>query len=327
MIKTGTFKKLAESSFVLLLLAFCIIVSTGKFSYAAVDGVKLFFACVFPAVFPYLFLTAILSSLSTTYKMSKIFSPLTKKLFNTGGLTAYAFLLSTLSGYPMGAKTVADLRKSDFLGEAEAQRAAAFCSSSSPVFLVGSVGNVMFGSPEFGLCLFACSFISSILCGLIFSFYKRNEKPEKSGSDLKLKSADNLLYDSVYSAVISVLLVGGLITVFYILSEIIVSLPPFAALINGTGKLLGDRDIANGIFKGLLECTSGLKGVAEGHHGFFTLPVCAGFGGLSVIAQSVSFLKSAKIKTAPFLLSKLLNAVLSFVIGILFSAIFFRTAF
>ena len=70
---------------------------------------------------------------------------------------------------------------------------------------------------------------------------------------------------------------------------------------------------------GIFECTKGLKELAKGGITTLTLPIACfltSFGGLSVIMQSVAFLKKAKIKIAPFLFSKVCSAILSFVLGL-----------
>ena len=56
-----------------------------------------------------------------------------------------------------------------------------------------------------------------------------------------------------------------------------------------------------------------------------SLPIASfvcGFGGLAVIAQSLAYLKKAKIKTAPFLFAKLTHAVLSTVYSVILSFLF-----
>ena len=52
--------------FTVLILFATYISICGNFSYATLEGIKLWVACVLPALFPYLFITAILSSLSVT---------------------------------------------------------------------------------------------------------------------------------------------------------------------------------------------------------------------------------------------------------------------
>ena len=312
-----------ESALFIFLLCFAIILSVGgNFSYACLEGVKLWFACVLPALFPYLFITAIISALSVTEKFAKTLSPLTNVLFKTGGMTGFAFFISLLSGYPVGAKTVADFKNKGLISNNDAVKASAFCSTSSPMFLIGSVGNVMFNSNKFGLLLFLTHILSAIIVGFIYSFTnKKQEKGNEFCAPLP-KNADNILYDSVYSAVISILIVGGLITVFYVLTEVLITLNVLSPLVSLLEKFFNSKELAQSLVFGLFECTRALKVLSTISVNLLSLPIASaicGFGGLSVIIQSVAYLKQAKIKIAPFIFAKIITAILNFIIGLIFS--------
>lgn len=314
-------------SFFLVLICIAITISFGNGYISAVSqGINLWATCVLPALFPYFFITAILSGLKATEYISKKLSPFTTKLFSVNGCVGYALLMSLLSGYPIGAKIVSDLKENGLIDQNESVRASALCSTSSPMFILGSVGNVMFNNRFFGTLLYLCHLLSIFVVGLIFKNYKKNSAPSKNLNYFSSRKLDNVLYESTYSAVISVLTVGGLITIFYLLSEILLRTGILSPLTSLFTLILGDNLLAEGLSIGLFECTRGLKILSCGAPSFLTLPVTAsicGFGGLSVIAQSVAHLKKAKIKTAPFLLSKTLSAVLNFMIGIILSTIFF----
>lgn len=275
--------------------------------------------CVLPALFPYLFITAVLSSLSITSKIGRLISPLTTRFFNVGGAVGYALLASLISGYPVGAKTVSDLRKNNLISDEEAVRASTVCSTSSPVFIFGSVASVMFGSLSFGIKLYICHVLSTLITGCFFGLYKRWIKPTKMQT-FSLAKVDNVFYESVFSSVISVLTVGGIITLFYLFTQILLSLGVLSPFVWIFEKIFTSKSAAEGLCVGIFECTNGLKLLASTGIGFFTLPIATficSFGGLSVIMQSVAFLKNAKIKTAPFVLSKLISAVIGFLLGLI----------
>ena len=169
---TTKFRDFLEKGVFALCIGFAIILTIRTDSSNIVlEGVSLWVATVLPSTFPYLFLTAILSTLKTTQKVGICLTPFTKKVFNVNGLCGYAFIMSVISGYPVGAQIVADLKNGGLLTDTESTRAAAFCTTSSPVFLIGCVGNIMFKNSLFGLLLFLCNLIAAIINGLIFSFY------------------------------------------------------------------------------------------------------------------------------------------------------------
>lgn len=326
MIKPLKIKSFADYAFAFLIITgMAAILLYPKAAPSFSEGIKLWYACVMPSLFPYMFLTALLSETNAAGKFAVRLSPLSEKVFNLNGSALYAFFLSLISGYPVGAKTVADLRVKGYLSKSETVRAAALASTASPVFLIVSVGSIAFNSPTFGVLLFIAHFISAIITGVIFSFYKREDKPRKSALISANKSA-NLLYESAEKSALSVITVGGIIAIFYLLTDVLFStgiFNPAAALLT---RIFGDENIGKGVLFAFLECTKGLKTISVAGINFFTLPISAaicGFGGISVIAQSMAFLKSAKIKTATFVLIKLLAAGVNFVIGLLLSLCFF----
>ncbi len=311
--------------FLVFLVAISLILSFGKgFSSLTLEGISLWLTLILPAMFPYFFITAILSSLNITSKIANKFSPLTKRFFNVSGGCGYAFFMSLIAGYPIGAKIVSDLREKGAINESEAIRASTFCSTSSPMFLISSVGTIMFKNTNFGLILLISSTLSAIIIGIIFSHYNKNDKP----SDFLFVSnqkLDNVLYESAYSSVISVLVVGAIITIFYILLSILFRFNLLSPIISLFALALGDFEMAKALSFGLIESTSGLKLLSTLSFNTLILPLSAficGFGGLSVIMQSIAYLKKAKIKTAPFIKAKLLSAAINFVITFIICLIF-----
>lgn len=311
--------------FLALLFCACLFVFDDRYAYATLDGIALWIGSILPTLLPYFFITSMLSTLKITGKISNLLSPITKPLFNVSGSVGYAFFLSILSGYPVGAKTISDLKLNGVIGESESVRGAILCSTSSPVFLIGCVGNIMFKNSLFGVLLLFSHLITVLIVGFIFSFYKKSDKPKNTNTAFSPTRIDNVLYETAFDSVISVLVVGALITVFYLLTEILLNLNLLSPLINFFTLIVKDENIAKSFVLGAFECTKGLSTLSSSASGFFALPIaCAlcSFGGVSVICQSLAYLKKAKIKTAPFIISKIISAVVGFIIALLFSAIF-----
>ncbi len=307
-------------AFIFLILFATALLFGGGYSESAKRGLMLFSASVLPCLFPYAFISASLSLLGVTGKISLKATPFTKKVFNTGGVTAYALFISLVAGYPLGSKTVADLKNKGLLTNTESVRASAFCSTSSPAFLLSTVGGICFNSATFGLLLFLSHLLSCFVVGIIFSFYKRKDKP--SDAFPPLKRVDNLFYESVFSAINSALFVGGVITLFSVIVDLLFALKILYLPTKLFGVILGDTLVSESLAVGMLECTLGITKLATGGITPLSLPIAGflcGFGGFCIIAQSVTFLKNAKIKTAPFIIAKLLHGGLSFVFCLLFN--------
>ena len=130
----GNFTSNLKDVLIFLLLIFLgvTISISARFSRSFIEGVMLWFTAILPALFPYLFLTAILTSLKSTSKITRVFSKPFTKFFNVGGALSYAFFISIISGYPMGAKITCDLYENGVINKHEAMRGFCFCSTSSP---------------------------------------------------------------------------------------------------------------------------------------------------------------------------------------------------
>ena len=285
-------------------------------------GITIWATSVLPSLFPYAFISASFSRLTLTHRISKRLSPLTKKVFNTSGVTAYAFIISMIAGYPIGSKTVGELKKGGFIGDSESVRASALCSTSSPIFLISTVGCVCFNSFRFGVLLLCAHLVSSVIVGFIFSFYKRGDKPiEKVYSPSQV---DNLFFESVFSAINSCLFIGGVITLFTLVNKMLLDLGVLALPLAFFDKILANKHLSQGLVFGLIECTSGIIALGKGGITFLTLPLCGflcSFGGICILMQSLTYLKNANIKTTMFLLAKLLHGGLCFCVCLLFNLI------
>lgn len=310
--------------FILALSFAVILIINQPFSWFTIEGIKMYFVCVLPSLFPLFFISTLLSFLNGTGRFANLISPVTSKVFKINGACGYALFMSLISGYPIGSSLLSEFRSQSLINEAEAERASVICSTSSPAFVISSVGGLMFNDITFGVALYLCHILSSITLGVGFSFYKRKSPP--SLTVIKAKSSENVIYDCVLSAVNSALFVGGLIAVFYLLVEVLFSLGLFNPVLNLIDKLLGDKNLSKAIVFGILENTKGVKTASLSGVSRLSFCVCAmlcGFSGLSTIFQSVAFLKKAKIKTAPFLISKILLTVINLIYSLLISLLLF----
>lgn len=286
--------------------AFC----SDRYLSVVADGIALWAAVVLPSLFPFFFLTALLSGLGVTAKLTAKLSPLTRRAFRTPGVTAYAFFMSAVSGYPVGAKVIATLSEDKLLTPDEATRAACFCTTVSPMFAIGSIGACLLGDKQTGIAIYSAHLFATLLTGVLFRFYGKSEKNTPVFTPGR---TDNLLSEAMASSVTSVLAVGGFIAFFYTLAAMLGDFHVLEPVLKPLSSLFGERALAEGLLYGLLECTTGCKILAGSNSA--AVPALIGFlisfGGFSVFCQNLVFLKKAKVKTAVYLASKAVQAILS----------------
>ena len=224
-----------------------------RYISASFNGLKLWCFSVLPSLLPFFFLTALLTKTEVLCNVFCKTNKLTKTLFNLNGVSFYAFILSALSGYPVGSRTVCDLYLAGAINENEAKKTSILASTSGPLFIVGAVGTAMFNNKYYGFILYSVHLISAILTAITFRG-KTNNSTFKNQIILNEKT-DNILYESIYGSVISVLIVGGLITIFYVITEVLLDFKILTPLINLVNALFKNFNVGEGFICGLIECT------------------------------------------------------------------------
>lgn len=310
-----SFKKISSvlSAAVVLSAMALFLISPARYSQSVRDGISLWAVSVLPATFPFLFLTALFTRFEAFGKLSVKISPIAEKLFRVSGAGGCAAVLSVLSGYPVGARAVLDLYERGQIGKEETFRLACLCSTTGPMFLVGVVGGAMFQNPLCGWILLISHLAGVWIVCFFLRFFAKNTvrrcilptKPDRG----------NALYESLYSSVISILCVGGSIALFYAFGQMLADLGAFLPL----GKL------GEGVFRGLLEMTSGCALLA-GSNSPLALALCCflvTFGGLCVLVQQIAYLSRAEVKILPFLGIKAVQGALSFGICFLLARLAF----
>ncbi|MBE5743229.1 MAG: hypothetical protein E7358_00735 [Clostridiales bacterium] len=302
----------------LFFLIICLSVFPEKYSKSTFNGISLFAVSVLPSLLPYFFLTAILSRLNVLSCFCKAFDNFTKKVFNLNGYCIYAFLMSILSGYPVGSKIILELHSNRLISDSESSRLSLLASTSGPLFIIGAVGSTMFQNKLAGVIIYITHVLSAILTCLIF---------RKSGTSSQMISGyefndnnDQILYDSVYSSIISCLIVGGFVSVFFVISQILIDfkiLYPISLLFSSILAPISSGNEGLALSVGLIEFTNGSKMLSL----IGTTPITVSiscfiitFGGISGILQSLVFLNKAKVKSWFFILGKVIQATIASVI-------------
>jgi len=217
------------------------------------------------------------------------------------------------------------------IDDKESSRISTFCSSASPMYILGSIGVGLLGSYKAGLILFLAQLISNILNGLMFRNYKSKGFEKKPNKSIIKQSADNILSESIYNSVISVLIVGGFISIFYMLSDMLNDayiMYPLKQFFEMILKLFGiNQSYSVGITRGIIEVTNGCIYLCQDNQNLVLNTVFCGFliswGGLSIHMQNLTFLISSGVKVGFYFLSKTVQSFVMLIMTIILCLIFF----
>ena len=293
-------KKITSAAAFLLLVLFAAVFlsSPARFGQSVLNGLMLWLTAIVPTALPLLVVLSLMVRSPAFLSLTRRLSPFAEKLFRIPGAGAGAMLLSLLSGYPAGARTVAELASDERLKKGDVFDTACLASTSGPAFCLGAAA-AMFGSPAAGIVLFGSHLLAVWSAGFLLprlTRHKANPAPPP------LPKAREPFSALLISAVQAVLSVGALIALFFCLKEMLFSiLPP----LSGYGE---------GVLSGLLEVTAGVSALANLKTPLSLALAAAevSFGGLCVNAQQLSFLAGTGVKMLPFLLVKCAHGLLAF---------------
>ena len=268
---------------------------------AAAAGLGLCARSVIPALFPFMAVSTMLVSMGFGEWAAPRLSGL-MSLYRLPGPAGSALLLGLVGGYPIGARTAAELHKKGLLTAEEAERLLGFCNNSNPVFLISVLGGGIFGSPRAGVYLWLIHLLSALLTGF---FFRGSGRPPRRRAPPPRRPADSLsaaLVEGVKSASSNMVSVCGFVLFFYVLAS------PLAALGGPLGAGL----------TGLLELFSLTPLLAADRAGFILASACAGWGGVSILCQTAAVLEGSGLRLRNCVLGKAVQGLLA---GVLAAAV------
>ena len=319
--------------FFLIFITILLFINPRMYISSISHGLNVWAIAVLPSLFPFFIITKTFSALNIIPYENKFFKILSK-IFKVPACGIYIFFMSIISGYPVGAKLIQEFYSKNIITQKQATKLITLCSTSGPLFIIGTVGVMFFGSIKIGVVFLLSHIFGAVCNGLLFrnkittntisnNLYFSNTNDKNNN--------ENLLYEIMLNSILSVLIVGGYIAIFFMIIEMLNStylLVPINTLLT---KVLSIFNInykqVSAIINGLIEVTNGLN----------TLSMCSlnsikkvvisslliGFGGFCVHLQSLTFLISCKINLKFYFFSKITQSLLSGVIALLLVVIFF----
>ena len=314
---------------ILLLLAMILLlINPSKYTKSILSGSSLFYNSVMPSLLPFFFISKILFAIGATEPLIKVCQKPITKIYKSPPVTSYVFIMSIICGYPVGAKLIGDLYENNQIDTNDAKKILCLASTSGPIFIIGSVGAGLFNNSTLGLYIFICHLLTALISGFILT-RKFPKLKTTVNTYSKSKQNTNILSESVYSTIISILTVAVYISVFYMFIDMAYDVKILGFLSGGLNKLFGrngiDTTITNSICSGIIEMTRGLAELSNCTNIKLKLIISTAlisFGGLSVFIQSITFLSRTKIKQTYLLKVKFVQTVVGIIVSTLFSVIF-----
>ncbi|NLA58482.1 MAG: sporulation integral membrane protein YlbJ [Firmicutes bacterium] len=312
---------------------------------ASLEGLKIWFDIVLPALLPFFVMSEILMGLGVVHFIGVLLEPFMRPLFRIPGVGAFAVAMGLASGYPIGAKITAQLRREDLCNGVEGERLVSFANTADPLFMVGAVAIGMFGIQEIGWTIAAAHYLSVVIVGFLMRFI-----PEKDTSTARPslpprraniisrafsaleearirdgRSFGQLFGDAIRETFSSMLFIGGCIMIFSVLGRILDVSGVTQAIQNCLGVFFRSIAINDAVIpplvRGIIEITIGCEAISQVNAPLLLRTVLAsfiiGWSGLSVHAQVATMLRGTDIRLGPYIVARALHGILAAVLTVI----------
>ena len=265
---------------------------------AARDAMLLCAQTLIPSLFPFFVLSSLLIACGASELLSALLSPLMRPLFGLSGTGAAALALGLCGGYPVGARTAAELVENGALSRDEGERLG---------FLLGVCGAGVFSSSRAGAALYLIHVAAALCAGLLIC---RALPPVPHGT-YPHKSAKAQRFSTAFPAAVQNALTGcfnvsAFVVFFTVLARLLLHFLPEAFA----------SSLPCALLLGFLELTSGVLSLPCSRAGFLSCAALLGWGGLSVHCQTLSVLAATPLSARYYLKGKALQALLSLLLAL-----------
>ena len=309
--------------FTLLLVVF----STSNLN-AAKNGLALWANNVIPALFPFFIATELLSHTNIINVLGKCFNKFMRPIFNIPGIASYPLIMGIVSGYPVGAKIVTELRQKNMCTKVEGERMLAFTNNSGPLFILGTIGIGIFKDATTGIILLITHFLAGLTVGFLFRFWKYKGTKNCAGNnsytqlsdDLKLSSLGGIIGNSITNSINTILLIGGFVVMFSVVISILQNSNILKILVTCLEPIFTTLNIPTkfcpGFISGIFELTNGLNIICTINEKKISINIILasfllGLGGISVLLQVWSCISKTDLSIKPYIIGKVLHALFS----------------
>lgn len=294
---------------------------------AAISGTKLVITAILPTIFPFSVICNLLICYDGITLYSKILGPLICKPLGLSRNSSFPIVASFICGYPLGAKYSSDIYNLGYIHKDEYERLLNIASNAGPIFILGSVSVAMLNNIRFGYILLIANYLSVLIIGLITKKQSKNLNNQViNNSTFKANNFGINLKTSIEGAINTTLNVGAFVIIFSVIISIIKSTTSISAALTFLENYFKlPSGIMYTILLGSIEFTNGCKLISDINLSIslklslISFILC--FSSLSVIAQVSSIVSKDTPNFKKYILLKLLQGIIGFIITFIFSNI------
>ena len=292
----------------IILLFFVMLLFPAAVFEGASNGLLLWFQIVLPTLFPFLLISNLLFATGGLHVIADTLGKSLSVLFHVSKSSSFAIVAGFLCGYPMGAKTSADLVKRGYISRDEGEYLLSFCNNISPVFIINFITAKTMDRQDMILPTVLISLLTPVIVSLftrrIYHFEIQKGETKDFLQNWDFDEIDKSIMDSFETLI----KVGGYIMLF---SVFLVLLQKIAIHTTVYSCLLSTLEMTNGIvLLGKMQLPFGIK--------YSAILGLASFGGWCSAAQTKCVVQDTGFRTGFYIIEKLAAALTASLLSMIY---------
>ena len=270
-----------------------------------------------PYLLPIMIISRLLIGSNLIYRFLRPFSFLCQKMLHLSPAGSYALLLGFCCGYPMGVKTLADLRSEDAISPEETYYLASFINNVSPGFLIACVCHDLLKAPQFVIPCMVMVYGAALCYGVGMLVVHRHRRETADFPDMTAKTSEpphgrkcssdhttflTFLDTSIEDSITQMLKIGGYMVLFSVLSFFVCHMSALSAITRASWAALLEISLGCQLLTGLS---------VPLFWKYLLIVVTLTFGGLCSAFQSASYLRSIGFPLKKYIKTKAITAVIT----------------
>ncbi len=289
----------------LIVLEILLLINSDILIYSVKEATTLFMSKLFVTLFPFFVLNQILIEYNFQYYISKLSKNFIANLFKISSVSISLIFLSLLTGHPSNAKYIKDFLDKKIIKEDEATKLLIITYFPNPVFVITTVGFILFGNILIGVILLILIYIINFILAI---FIRNKIVIDDINANIEINRNIRL------SNVLKNSFINSFNTLMIILGNIII----FTVIINLFNNYFNFSPLINSILSATIELTTGINKISTLNTDFnlkFALSLFSLIiSGISIHSQVMSILSDYKINFKQIFKYRIITSIISFII-------------
>lgn len=277
-------------------------------------GYNIWINNIFSTLFFFFIITDLLINYGVIDILNELLKNIINKLFHIKKDMSYVIILSIFTGSPSNSKYIKDLLDNKKISINDSEYLLTFTHSTSILFILGTITKLL-NNKKIPILILISIILSNFIIGFIirpkqkYKYERINIKKTINEISLKNKNFINIITSSILNNFNTLILILGIIIMFLIFNRTI-------------SIIFNFNDLVSSILSGLIEMTQGVIKISNLS---INLSIKASlitsiisFGGLSIHMQTFSILSNYKIKYKYYLISRIVQSILSGILVFIF---------